>query len=432
MKKIFLLLITFLFLINISQVLGVGIMYLGQDDKSMVFEPGLEKSFSFRVLGAQIIHSYVTGDLVEYVTLVDNVQDGGERVITANVKLPKTLNPGRYAIFIGARELAEPGAGVAGLAAIESKISVLTLFPGTFPEYSMSTNDVNVDENIIFDQHVKNLGTENILLAYGSVDLYNQDNTLVEQSILTNKKGILSNGETVLTATFISKGRNLRPGKYRAVSKLSYDGMELNDSKEVYFLIGKMDVNVVSSTPEIIVNATNKFSINIESEWSGDILDVYAKITTPTGKVIKTPSADLIKPGSNAKAQAVLESYFETTGLNLGMYDLPVDIHYGGVTKQVILKVNVTDGIPPIIEMPKAFDAFSIKGDKIVFLNTPMPLTLFLMICLCVLVVFNVGYFFAKSSSKNSSSKNKSNGTNTASNNESDISKNVKINPPKP
>ena len=84
--------------------------------------------------------------------------------------------------------------------------------------------------------------------------------------------------------------------------------------------------------------------------------------------------------------------------------------------------------------MPKGFEAFSIKGDRIVFLNNDMPLTLFLMICLSVLVIFNVVYFFAKSGKKsNSNESNANTNLNTSENNsnKNNDSANIKINPPK-
>jgi hypothetical protein len=124
-------------------------------------------------------------------------------------------------------------------------------------------------------------------------------------------------------------------------------------SSQSVFRVGQMNVDIVDSTEDIYVNSTNKYILTIESDWAGSITDVYARITTPDGKSLKTPNVDMISPGGGRKAAAQIETYWETGGLAIGTYNLTITLYYKGLTSNKNVNVNIIEGKAPELEKPK-------------------------------------------------------------------------------
>ncbi|MBS3174028.1 hypothetical protein J4399_06745 [Candidatus Woesearchaeota archaeon] len=131
--------------------MSIGIIEPSYEERYIVFQPNIERHYEFTIGKAEFIHSFKNAGVLDpYVTVNDPAQDSGPRPISADIKLPEKIDPGLYYIFIGGLETSgEPGT-VSARAGIQSKITVLSLYPGKYLEYSLTANDVGVNEKINF------------------------------------------------------------------------------------------------------------------------------------------------------------------------------------------------------------------------------------------------------------------------------------------
>lgn len=394
MRKSLYLVIVLSFIILPMFTLAVGIQ--NGNWGVILFKPNQEYTFNYAVFGAEKIDAVVEGDLAQYASIKDSAPGSGARPITTILTTPATLEPGFHSLLIVAKELPTSETAMGGLAIVKVRIKVLSLYPGKYPLFSLTVRDMNVGEKGKIDVGILNYGTDTINSAQGQIEIFDPEGKSVT-TLYTDKVAVGSN-EEVVTSTYLDTAKYaLNPGRYRAVGTLLYDGLTYPETSEVNFTIGSLKVDVVDSTKELIVNATNKYTITVESDWSGGIKDVYAKITTPNKKVLKTPNIDLVKPlENNVKATGTLETYWETTGLELGEYDMGIELYYGNKMTQKTVKVKIVDGPKPVIEKPKTLQILGYENNKLIIYNLSIPISMLLMIILALIVMFNVYYFILR------------------------------------
>jgi hypothetical protein len=376
-RTIFLfLIISIISIFIVNPVLGVGIGKY-TNEQNILFQPGLEKTYTFYLYDDSTIHCSIEGDLAEYAVIKDPSPDGGPRNVEVALTLPDYLEPGSHTLYIVATQASSIGeATVGGVASVRTGVNVFALYPGEYPSFDgVYANDLNVNEKTNMVIGLSNEGEDTIADASGIITIYDQNNNTI--AILhTNSVSVKPFEKQTLSAELDAAVYNLSVGTYRAVGNLTCDGTNVNHTEETNFIVGTMNVDIVDTTPDVIVNATNKYYINLESDWSGDIDNVYAKITMPDGKVIKSPNVDMIKSTQGSKAQAQIETYMETTDLSPGSYDVDITVYYKGLSRSNKIKLNVIEGKAPIIEKPK--------------LITPMTI----FIALGILVILFVAMYF--------------------------------------
>jgi hypothetical protein len=282
--------------------------------------------------------------------------------------------------------LAENQGTIGAVAAIQSKIEILSLYPGKDPQFTFGSEDIAVNGSGNMTLNVDNYGTEKIDAAYGVIEVFDVDGNKIT-TLTTDSKPVDSKMSTStsvqLHAVFKPSLYSLKPGIYNASAKLYYDGAVLPESQAGSFRIGSLLIKIDDWTKKVIINATNSFKLTIESDWVSPIENVYAKITTPNHGIIKTPNLDV-----STFQQSTLETYWETDGLDLKTYDLPVEIFYDGKSTSQVLQVDVAEGVAPIIEKPKN-QGFSIT------LNT----TTIVIISMILLILVNLYFLFIRKKS---------------------------------
>jgi hypothetical protein len=355
-KRISVLFLFFLLLISQKEVIGVGI---GRYDNTnmILFQPNIEKSMSYYLFDSGNIDCTIEGELAEYAKILDSNPGGGSRNIDIQFKFPEYLDPGLHTIYVVATQKGLDGEGaVGGIASVRVALNVFVLYPGKQPEIQLfSLSDTNVEQNSQASITIINNGEEEIESATSEIDIYDENNNLIT-TIKTNSLKIKPFEKITLTSILETASYNMPTGQYRAVARVIYDGRELNSSAETKFIIGKLSMQIVDTTREVIVNATNKYYIVVESDWSGNIDNIYARITMPNGKIIKTPNVDIIKSEQGVKAKATIESYMETDDLAVGTYDIPVTLYYKGQTSEKTVKLTIIEGIAPDIKKPSILD----------------------------------------------------------------------------
>jgi hypothetical protein len=377
----------------------------------------------------------LTGDFVEYAQLIDPAPKSGSRAITVQVKLPASLEPGFYTLYMNAKEIADVTAPVGGVAAVRVRIPILVLHDDAFPMFDLNVKDGNVDAPLEMIVSVHNYGRKTISAAQGYIDVLDE-NSKTLTTIKTEVKSVGSNKDESLKAVLDTKSLSLKPNLYKAIARLNYDSIALPDMKERNFMIGSFNVKISSITPKIYPKTTNKFEIYVLSDWAGSITDVYAKVYTPDGDVLKTPNIDLVKPDTNTeKASGKLETYWETDDLTLGTYDVDIELFYNkGSLGRQSFKVDIVE-MPAdiVIEQPKQFELVALDGSNIILFNKTVPLTIFLMILLAIIVILNLFLFirkkpFSAASHANNSAKSVSNQANISLNGQEKTSANTQAN----
>lgn len=412
MRKI----IFLLFFILPSSVVAISMSQMSIDERVIVFEPYLEREFGVSVYNSERIESVIyPGGLEPYATLIDDNQYGGPREIRMRLSLPETLEPGIYEVIFGGKEYHVSGGTVGGLAAVVTRIKILSLHDGVYPEFSFGVDDIGKGEKMNISVTIENYGTQDIQNAYADINIYDLNNNLVT-TIKTNNVGVPSKKTSMQSviayATFDSSKFDLQPGFYNVTAELNYDGQTLPDKKEAKFRLGNLEVFIVDWTKIIYANVTNKFLVTIESDWSGSIEDVYARVYVPD-QTLKTPNLDLSKFQT-----ATLETYWEAKKLELKNYTITIEIFYAGISTKKDVQVEVVAPIEPVEERPFRIPAMTIG-----------------VIVLILLIAINV-YFFVFKRGKDS---NKGNGNvegsqNTGSSSNKVASGNIntdRIEPPK-
>ncbi|HYD03186.1 MAG TPA: hypothetical protein VEC16_02705 [Alphaproteobacteria bacterium] len=350
-SKVFFLLVLFLILITPSSVLAVGIGKYSSNTQ-MVFSPGLEASYEYSLFDSPRIRASVEGDLGQYAVLKDPDPNGGPRNVIVSITLPEYIEPGVHHLYLVATQSSENGGTIGGIASVRTPITVFALYPGKRPEFSsFSVDDLNINEKTDLRFNVINYGEELIDSASAEVSIYDEAGALIT-TLQTSSSPVEPFQTVTVAGIFDSAQFNLPIGRYKATAKYFYDGKEFNQTGETEFIIGSLNVDIVDTTREVIVNATNKYYITVESDWSGDITNVYARVTLPSGKIIKSPNIDLVKSSNGIKANGIIELYMETNDMPLGENNLQVAIYYNKLTTEKTIPVTVINGIAPEIEKP--------------------------------------------------------------------------------
>jgi len=372
-----------LFIFFSTNALAISMNQMAVEDRIVIFEPYLEKDFSVFVFNSEKVESIMyPGGLEPYATIIDDNQYGPPREIKMRLSLPETLSPGSYDVLFGGREYYNVGGTVGGIAAVASRVTVLSLYDGLYPKFSVAATDIGLGERMNITVTIENFGTQDIGGAYASIDIYDPDNNLVT-TLKTNNVAVPSKKNslqpTIVQATFDSSKFDLLPGFYKAVGTLSYDGQTLPDKSEAAFRLGTLTVTIKDWTRTIYANVTNKFVVTIESDWSGRIDDVYARVSTPDG-ILKTPNLDVDKFQTTQ-----LETYWEVKKTELGNQTISIELFYAGISiiKQVI--VEVTPPIGPGVEKPSSIS---------------ISPTLIGITVLALLIAINI-YFFVFKRNKN-------------------------------
>jgi hypothetical protein len=354
------------------------------EDRTLIFEPYLEKEFSVYVSNSEHIEAIMyPGELSQYATLIDSDPYGPPREIRMRLSLPESLTPGTYTVQFGGKEYYNVGGTVGGLAAVASRVTVLSLYDGFYPKFSIAASDMGIGEQMNITVTIENFGTQDIAGAYANIDIYDPNDNLVT-TLKTNNAPVPSKKNSlqpaIVQATFDSSKFDLLPGFYKAVATLSYDGQTFPDKSAATFRLGTLTVTVTDWTRVIYANVTNKFLVTISSDWAGRIDDVYARISTPDG-ILKTPNLDVDKFQTTQ-----LEAYWEVKKTELGNQTINIELFYAGtsVTKQVV--VEVVPPIGPGVEKPSSISI------------SPMTIGI---IVLVLLIAINIYFFVFRKNDKN-------------------------------
>src|SRR3989338_8421977 len=225
----------FLAILLVPYAESVGISnYVGD---LIVYEPGKQIRLGFTIMNAERIEPYLSGDLNDYVQVIDPAPMTGQRDIQVVITFPESLDPGKYNLYVGAKEIAGEGNSVGGIAQVRTRVQILSLYPGKYPVFGVSAGNVNANQASEMTVSVTNYGKQRIEAAKSRIEIYNSLGDKVAE-LYTSSLPVESNSQSDLKTSLDTEQYALGPGLYTARAFLEYDGVSVEESQETKFSIG--------------------------------------------------------------------------------------------------------------------------------------------------------------------------------------------------
>ncbi|MEK6848948.1 MAG: hypothetical protein AABY01_00060 [Nanoarchaeota archaeon] len=309
------------------------------------YEPNHEYTLDFLTSGADIITTYVRGDLAPYAELIDPAQGTGARSFQVILRIPADLDPpGKRTLLVGAIEEPPDGAMVGGRAAIQAPVTLYVPYPGVYLETAFNAPTVNVNEPLPFTIHITNRGRDAVAHLTQSVTVIDAD-TNETVAFLEATPTTLAGINTELRTALVWNTTGRHAGTYFAEALIGYDGQSLKRTAD--FRIGNQFVRIINFTREATARTINPFEIKIQSEWNSQFDDIYGEVTL-NGTTFKTSPVSL-EPWK----QVSLLGYWDASQLEPGIYNAHVLIKYGATFSTLDGDVALVDRT--VVESPASF-----------------------------------------------------------------------------
>lgn len=335
--RIFLAVFSILFIMLMLPGLAQAALGVSPGKIEINFEPNLEASYTFQVIGddpSVELEIFTRGELGKYVSFDKKSLSGGG-VFTAMLKLPGAIDkPGVHEIMVVVREKVDEAAGIGTAIAIQVPIYIHAPYPGKYAEIALSSHNVNVGEPVSLYLTIISRGNEEIN-ANPNIEIFSENESVekfsLEQAKVTSQESI--------TLKKILNTSGYKPGAYTALAVVGYEAGEAKTAAE--FKIGTLFVSIINYTEKINIGGISKFQVWIESNWNSRIDSVYANIFI-TKKANSTSLAGFKTPYTNLEqwGTGMLEGFFDAGNFTAGMYNANITLMYAGNSSSSIASVE--------------------------------------------------------------------------------------------
>jgi hypothetical protein len=335
-------------LLNLNFVLGLGVT---PGRSTVNFEPGLERSFDFKIVNSDQqdlkLNIYLKGDeeIINFITLQDEYVNLKYNELEAfssfKVKLPEEMSPGEHNVDIFVVQTdADPESGsqasLGALAAVSTQLRVNVPYPGKYLEGALNVVG-DGSEDMLFSIPVINKGTSDISRAGVQLDIYSSLNKKVAS--LDSEEIEILGGER---KEFIIKWdpAGMTPGPYRAVASIVYDAGVLELEKD--FDIGKKYLELQGvEVNDFRLGDIVKMEMLVENYWSEPMVGAFVVVSLldDRGRVIddfKTSSYDV-----DSSTKETILGFWDTSGVSKGVYNATIDLNYAGKEDRYYFKLDV-------------------------------------------------------------------------------------------
>lgn len=325
----------FVFIISINLVNAIGV---SPGRTTVNFESGLQKDIDFTVFNNENknmkVLFYVQDDPLNIVQLYEDEtmfkSTDGSKAFKYKVKLPKEIKkPGAYDINIVAREVPmqqEEGAITVGAtAAVISQLRVLVPYPGKYLDVSIRISETDQDEPMTFIIPVKNLGTETINKAEGTLKIISSSNETIETIKIQPVESLSPTKSVQLVAVWDTS--KVKVGKYLAKLVVNYDGNFAE--AEAVFSYGQTYIDVLDVyVKDFKLGQIAKFNILVENKYSEDIKEVYAVMDIFDEKDDQVTSIKSANQMVKSGVKEELIAFWDTVDTKEGAYDASLKVFY--------------------------------------------------------------------------------------------------------
>ena len=340
-RQIILLIILFTSALTIASAIGIS-----PSNRAFSFEPGKEVQITFTAVNnmdsIQVFEIYAKGDLADYVRFEQTrlvMRALENKPFVMHLTMPNSLEPGVHNTYIGVVQATSQGTGqLNAKSGVESIISVDVPTPGKYLTAELSAEPQNVGEPVKFKLNVRNKGTDKIASVRGVVNIIDGINKIGVAD--TNVLSLESGARAILIAEWTA----MRAGQLMAVADVFYDG--LSTTAVTKFDVGAMMLNIKDiKFGEILAGSVGKISVTVENKWNRQMEEsVYSELIVSKGaldlghvigKPFKVPARSTYKE----------DIYWDTAGIEPGVYNGKVIVHYMDRTAEQTFKIGLTGAL---------------------------------------------------------------------------------------
>lgn len=381
MKKTILLIILSFLIINSVNAIQIA---KPRNLHDTVFEPYKVIEFSYFVRNNRDFKLYalpqMSGDLQEYTSFASEKillkpNEVGE--VWVKIQLPATLPPGKHKMYFGATEALEEGAGIAVKTTARFRIEIRGRHPGKYVVSKLSSRTIveNTTKEV-FVLSAQNLGEQDINAMFATIDIYDAEENAV--GMIKTESVPLVHDQKYYFEEEMDTG-DLKKGVYEARGTVNFDGQHVF-TNNVTFRIGEKVVLVEDYPKKGEAEKLQKFPIKIRSEWNDQIKDLYAVVLLKNETSIlsntQTPTINIESFG-----QATLDGFIDLTGVDIGEYDLEINLHYDNKVTKLYDKYQVVS---------------ELEEEKTTSINTAVLVTNILLILIVIFLIANLFKFKKK------------------------------------
>lgn len=270
----------------------------------------------------------VQGDLKEYITLSRkqvHLAEGTEsETIRVSVNIPDSeeLEEGEYNARILIRQEARAGEDVSALMGLSFRLTMIVPYTDAFLYTTLFAPNIEKGKAGNFIVQTENKGSANAIGVTPVIDIYTSAYEKV--ATLVGERRTVPAGQSVNFAMPLNT--DLPNGRYLARATVIYE--ERISSDEKTFTIGTPEISIDSiSTTDFRLGGIAGFNILISSNWGETISNVYADVefTQDDNLLERTRTASTNIEGLG---RAILNAYWDTTGLGIGNYEMTITINY--------------------------------------------------------------------------------------------------------
>lgn len=357
-----------------------------------------EQSYDIRIINNENkdmkVMIYFQGELGEYATIDQNIirvsSNEPEKAVKFKVNVPSGLTPGTKKLDVMMLELGEnidtdkidlDKTMIFSTVLIVHQLRVNVPYPGVFAEGVLYISEANVDETMTFTVNVLNKGTSAISDIHGEVIIRGPTNEEIRR-IKTGTINSIASGQAEKLS--VDMQTDLNAGLYSAEFIVNYNDKQfvLRDN----FRIGSQTVDIEGIRVENFKLGTiAKFDVDLLNKWNQPISSVYADMKVLNDQSLEVASFRTAPTDLMQLSRGTITGYWDTRGVDVGIYDIKVILNYEGTTMEKIFKTVV--GIDSItLQDP------SLSGQVVASEGGGNKLSL-LYILVIISIVFNVALF---------------------------------------
>ncbi|MGM5480187.1 MAG: hypothetical protein ACQESC_01885 [Nanobdellota archaeon] len=306
------------------------------------FNEGDEKDiseFKVRILNTHDEELFLelkpTGDIADYISLEKNMvslsPSDSEAIVFYTIDLPEELKPGSNT---GAIEIIDvSGHSVSGESkvtanvGVKQTITILSPYPRQYIEGDFFISSSTLDKPVDFSLHLKNKGSVSSTVS-GSIVVKTALNEEVARFPIP--KTLLSS----LSAKKITTDYSFEnDGVYSANAYINYGSKQFTLSKQ--FMVGNKEVIASDMNVDSFdLGEIALLRILIDNRWNDIVDDVYAKVSilNEEGSVVDMVETNPVSVKAHDSAQ--LKAYWDTSGIDIGTYDVVVKLFYDDIVSR--------------------------------------------------------------------------------------------------
>jgi hypothetical protein len=339
MNKQFLFLLFFIICLFSVSAISIGTYPLS--DRTIIFQPGLEKTFTFEVFGAESIEAIFSPDIFgEYITLEDPNPNGGRRELTVNIAFPDEIpvETGRHVVYVGALDVSNSdGSGMVARTAVKTGIVILVLSQDQDLKGSFVVEDVNLGKNSNYSLELTSWSYKDITAVVN----FQFFDSLGSEILSFSEETFILATEGVILRNMLETS-SWDPGNYYAKAIVSFDKtMEFADE----FVIGELGFILLLTNSSLFAGEVGKVSFELESSWTSNMVGLYAVLYFNEGE-FRSANFNFVP-----KEIVDLEFFVDLDNFGPGVYPANLKIFQDGLISEFDFDLEVLQ--PVEINFPK-------------------------------------------------------------------------------